>query len=47
MTITAGVASIKGTYQGDVALTDQEQPGAFTLGPPAPARRARSAPTSR
>ena len=31
MTITAGVASIKGTYQGDVALTDQEQPGAFTL----------------
>ncbi len=31
MTITAGVASIKGTYQGEVALTDQEQPGAFTL----------------
>ena len=31
MTITAGVASIKGTYQGDVALTDQQQPGAFTL----------------
>lgn len=31
MTITAGVASIKGTYQGDVALTDQDQPGAFTL----------------
>jgi len=31
MTITAGVASIKGTYQGDVALTDQEQPGSFTL----------------
>ena len=27
MTLTAGVASIKGTYQGDVALTDQEQPG--------------------
>jgi carbon monoxide dehydrogenase subunit G len=31
MTITAGVASIKGTYQGDVALTDQQQPGSFTL----------------
>jgi carbon monoxide dehydrogenase subunit G len=31
MTLSAGVASIKGTYQGDVALTDQEQPGAFTL----------------
>jgi len=31
MTITAGVASIKGTYQGDVALTDHNQPGAFTL----------------
>jgi carbon monoxide dehydrogenase subunit G len=31
MTITAGVASIKGTYQGDVALADQEQPGSFTL----------------
>ena len=31
MTLTAGVASIKGTYTGDVALTDQEQPGAFTL----------------
>ena len=31
MTLTAGVASIKGSYQGDVALTDQEQPGAFTL----------------
>jgi carbon monoxide dehydrogenase subunit G len=31
MTITAGVASIKGTYQGDVALTDHDQPGGFTL----------------
>jgi carbon monoxide dehydrogenase subunit G len=31
MTLSAGVASIKGSYQGDVALTDQEQPGAFTL----------------
>jgi carbon monoxide dehydrogenase subunit G len=31
MTITAGVASIKGTYQGDVALTDQQQPGSFML----------------
>ncbi len=31
MTITAGVASIKGTYQGDVALADQQQPGSFTL----------------
>jgi carbon monoxide dehydrogenase subunit G len=31
MTLSAGVASIKGTYQGDVSLTDQEEPGAFTL----------------
>ena len=31
MTITAGVASIKGTYQGDVSLTDQHQPGSFML----------------
>jgi carbon monoxide dehydrogenase subunit G len=31
MTITAGVASIKGTYQGDVSLTDQQQPGSFML----------------
>src|SRR6478672_10843305 len=27
MTITAGVASIKGTYEGDVALTEQNPPG--------------------
>lgn len=31
MTLLAGVASIKGVYQGDVALTDQRHPGAFTL----------------
>jgi carbon monoxide dehydrogenase subunit G len=31
MTISAGVASIKGTYQGDVALTEQRQPGSFLL----------------
>jgi carbon monoxide dehydrogenase subunit G len=31
MTIAAGVASVKGIYQGDVSLTDQEQPGSFTL----------------
>ena len=31
MTVTAGVASIKGTYLGDVALTDPEPPGRFTL----------------
>jgi hypothetical protein len=31
MTITAGVASIKGTYQGDVRLTDHDHPTAFTL----------------
>ncbi len=31
MTITAGVASIKGTYLGDVELADQQPPGAFTL----------------
>jgi carbon monoxide dehydrogenase subunit G len=31
MTISAGVASIKGTYQGEVSLTDQDQPGSFML----------------
>lgn len=31
MTITAGVASIKGTYEGDVALTEQNPPGSFVL----------------
>lgn len=31
MTIIAGVASIKGTYLGDVSLTDHDEPGAFTL----------------
>ncbi|MFW6009683.1 MAG: SRPBCC family protein [Actinomycetota bacterium] len=30
-TITAGVASIKGTYQGRVRLTDQVEPERFTL----------------
>jgi carbon monoxide dehydrogenase subunit G len=31
MTIKAGVASIKGTYAGQVALSDPEPPHAFTL----------------
>lgn len=31
MTVTAGVASIKGSYVGDVRLTDQEAPHAFVL----------------
>jgi len=31
MTITAGVASIKGTYEGDVSLTQQNPPGSFVL----------------
>jgi carbon monoxide dehydrogenase subunit G len=31
MTIRAGVASIKGTYAGQVALSDPEPPHAFTL----------------
>jgi carbon monoxide dehydrogenase subunit G len=31
MTVTAGVASIKGTYLGEVALTDPEPVNAFTL----------------
>jgi uncharacterized protein len=39
MTVTAGVASIRGTYAGDVRLADQRAPHAFTLkasgaGPP-------------
>ncbi|MGH3344036.1 MAG: SRPBCC family protein, partial [Carbonactinosporaceae bacterium] len=31
MTVTAGVASIKGTYRGDVTLTEQRPPGSFVL----------------
>lgn len=31
MTVTAGVASIKGTYDGEVRLTDLEPPHRFTL----------------
>ncbi len=31
MTVTAGVASIKGTYAGEVALTEQDRPGSFVL----------------
>jgi carbon monoxide dehydrogenase subunit G len=31
MTVTAGVAAIKGTYDGQVALTEQQHPGSFTL----------------
>jgi carbon monoxide dehydrogenase subunit G len=31
MTITAGVASIKGTYLGDVELTDPQPPNSFVL----------------
>jgi carbon monoxide dehydrogenase subunit G len=31
MTVTAGVASIKGTYEGRVTLTDQQPPSSFTL----------------
>ncbi|MGH3328382.1 MAG: SRPBCC family protein [Streptomycetales bacterium] len=31
MTVTAGVASIKGTYLGDVKLTEQHPPGSFVL----------------
>jgi carbon monoxide dehydrogenase subunit G len=31
MTVTAGVASIKGTYAGNVALSDQQQPNSFMM----------------
>jgi len=31
MTVTAGVASIKGTYVGDVRLTDQQAPHGFIM----------------
>jgi uncharacterized protein len=31
MTLEAGVASIKGVYQGEVALSDQQAPGSFRL----------------
>ena len=31
MTVTMGVASIKGTYEGDVILAEQDPPGSFVL----------------
>jgi uncharacterized protein len=31
MTVTAGVASIKGSYRGDVRMTEPQHPHAFTL----------------
>ena len=31
MTVTAGVASVRGTYAGDVRLTDQRAPDGFVL----------------
>ncbi len=31
MTVTAGVASIKGTYDGTVALSGQQEPDSFTM----------------
>lgn len=31
MTLSAGVASIKGVYAGEVRLTDQQQPGSFRM----------------
>ncbi|MBO3748200.1 carbon monoxide dehydrogenase subunit G [Streptosporangiaceae bacterium NEAU-GS5] len=31
MTVSAGVASVKGVYQGEVALTDPEEPERFVL----------------
>jgi carbon monoxide dehydrogenase subunit G len=31
MTLTAGVASIKGVYRGEVRLEDHDEPGSFTL----------------
>src|ERR1700744_4368059 len=31
MTVTAGVASIRGTYSGQVALTQQEHPSSFVM----------------
>jgi uncharacterized protein len=31
MTVTAGVASVRGTYDGDVRLTDQRAPNGFVL----------------
>jgi len=31
LTITTGMAAVRGTYTGDVALADQQPPGSFTL----------------
>ena len=47
MTIYAGVASIKGTYQGEVRLAEQQQPDSFVLRATGTARREPSTPTWR
>jgi uncharacterized protein len=31
MTVTAGVASVRGTYSGEIALSDQHQPSSFLM----------------
>jgi carbon monoxide dehydrogenase subunit G len=31
MTVTAGVASVKGTYEGDLSVTEKSPPGSFVL----------------
>ena len=31
MTVTAGVAAIKGTYDGEVALIEPQPPGSFAM----------------
>src|SRR4051794_30418890 len=33
MTVSAGVGSIKGVYDGQVRLSDQQEPGSFTMHP--------------
>ena len=47
MTVTAGVASIKGTYEGNVALTEQNPPGSLFSRLLVPVRPGRWARTSR
>jgi uncharacterized protein len=44
-TVTAGVASVRGTYQGQVRLSDKQPPGPASSRSRARARPGRSGPT--
>ncbi len=45
--MTAGVASVQGTYTGEISLSDRREPTSFLMTATGPAARAPSAPACR